>query len=69
VTADALARLMEDREAICGSESPAVLVGPDGRQWASGDCWCTLPPEHREELCVCEPCRDRFGAPGWRAER
>lgn len=44
-------------EPICGSEPPR-----DG-QW--GDCWCTLPPDHDGE-CVCAPCRERHGAPGWR---
>lgn len=55
-----LARLGEQQE-ICGSEPPP------SRGW--GDCWCTLPPEHPEELCLCEPCHLRFGLPGWRAER
>lgn len=40
----------------CGS------TPPDLDTW--GDCWCTLLPEH-DGPCVCEPCRDRHGAPGW----
>lgn len=46
----------------CGSEPPAP-DGEDGRVW--GDCWCTLPADHEDDECVCTPCRDRFGAPGW----
>lgn len=54
-----LTRLGEQDE-VCGSEPP--------RNGAWGDCWCTLPPEHPEKECVCGPCRDRYGAPGWRAD-
>lgn len=58
--AAALARLGLQETYCCGSEPP--------RNGAWGDCWCTLPPEHPEQECVCEPCRDRYGAPGWRAD-
>jgi hypothetical protein len=49
---------------VCGSEPPRTLTAPDGTEWTAGDCWCTLPPDH-DGQCVCEPCRDRHGTPGW----
>lgn len=53
-----LARLSE-QDGVCGSEPPR------GEQW--GDCWCTLPPGHPEDqLCICEICAARSGAPGWK---
>lgn len=45
----------------CGADPPMRADNPDTK-W--GDCWCTKPSSHDGE-CVCEPCRDRFGAPGW----
>lgn len=45
----------------CGSEPPMRADEP-GTQW--GDCWCTLRGNHDGD-CVCEPCRDRNGAPSW----
>ena len=60
--APTLSAYLGDQDSICGSEPP--------RDGTWGDCWCTLPPDHPEEqLCVCEPCAERYGAPGWRAER
>ncbi len=44
-------------EEICGSEPPADHFG---------DCWCTLPPDHPQLLCICEICAARYDAPGWR---
>lgn len=54
-------------EPVCGSEAPEVLIAPDGTEWAAGDCWCTLAVDHEGDECVCEPCRDRCGAPPWRS--
>ena len=48
----------------CGSEPPRYLTDHRGREWVSGDCWCTLAVGHEGE-CVCGVCRDRYGAPGW----
>lgn len=45
----------------CGSDPPLRADDPD-TQW--GDCWCTRASDHGGD-CVCEPCRDRYGAPGW----
>lgn len=57
--------LLTDDDPICGSEPPRTITAPDGEVWQAGDCWCTLDADHDGD-CVCEPCRDRFGAPGWR---
>lgn len=54
-------------EGVCGSEPPDFIRDDEGRVWHSGDCRCTLPPQH-DGRCVCEPCRQRTGAPGWEAE-
>lgn len=48
----------------CGADPPPVVVAPDGTEWVPGDCWCTRPSDHDGD-CICEPCRDRYGAPGW----
>jgi len=45
-------------EEICGSEPP-----PNS---GYSDCWCTLPPDHPQLLCLCEICTARYDAPGWR---
>ena len=56
-----------DINLICGSEPPRLIVALDGTEWSAGDCWCTLPLDHPAPQCVCAPCRDRHGAPGWTA--
>jgi hypothetical protein len=38
---------------------------PENNQW--GDCWCTLPAGHAGQH-QCEPCTERFDAPGWRSQ-
>ena len=48
----------------CGSEPPRGITDERGREWWFGDCWCTLTPLH-DGLCHCEPCTERYGAPGW----
>jgi hypothetical protein len=49
---------------VCGSEPPRLITDAQGQVWRTGDCWCTLAPDHDGD-CVCETCQDRHGAPGW----
>ncbi len=49
-----------DTGECCDSEPP--------RSGTWGDCWCTLADGH-EGLCFCQPCTERFGAPGWDSSR
>jgi hypothetical protein len=52
---------------VCGAEPPREIIGPDGRSWTFGDCWCTRKP-HRTGEHRCQPCADRHGAPAWTDE-
>ncbi len=61
-----LARLAE-LDDVCGSEPPRRLMGPDGVEWLTGDCWCTREVGHEGD-CLCEICAYRYGAPGWVVE-
>lgn len=53
-----------DPRPICGSSPPAELASPNGEVWLTGDCWCTVAPDH-DGLCYCGPCSTRHGSPGW----
>jgi len=48
----------------CGDYPPEIVRDDEGREWETGDCWCTLPKGH-EGKHFCGPCTKRHGMPGW----
>lgn len=59
--AAAILQRLREQQDVCGSSPP--LEGTLNGVW--GDCYCTLPPNHTGNECLCEICAARHGTPGW----